>query len=99
MKKVFLLMFIALLSVKLHGQQVAEINLIRPHPGKLEMDLSDVVPKGCKSPKYIEKQGEIKHKNSDLKIEFQLDGQRNFERGETIRGRVLLQNCGTEDIE
>jgi len=92
------LLLLAALSVGLRGQQIAEINLVRPKaigPGSYN---ADVVPEGCRHPRYKDSQTVITHRDSKLKIELVLSNKNEIDRNGTLQGTILMKNVGTGPV-
>jgi len=97
-KKAFLLLVLAILSADVRAQQVAEINLARPHAvGPDTYNDADIAPEGCESPHYKDSDGLIKHRKSKFKVELALS-KTSFERGETLQATILMKNIGSDAV-
>jgi hypothetical protein len=100
-KSRLLLLSWAMLSISLHGQQVAEIDLVAHHISKQAASAnSDMVLDGCESPFYNHSDGAIvktEGPRPTLALEMALAKQ-TVRRGEIVDGQVQLRNIGSEAV-
>jgi len=101
MKTILLLSLIATLSTRSYGQQVGEIDLSRHGGDTAEVQDQNVIPEGCGMPHGVHGDGVIvdsdPSKRSKLRIELTLPND-TLRRGETVEGRILMQNVGADPI-
>jgi hypothetical protein len=89
-----------ILSVSLHGQQVAEIDLVaRQMPKGVASGNSDTALAGCESPVYSHSDGAIltPERRPKLRLDVALAKQ-TAHRGETVDAQVLMRNVGSEAV-
>ena len=99
MKKKALLFCLAVFTVDLRAQQIAEIDLARHKPDKTDAQSADVGLDGCDFPHYSNSDGVIVNtdRKSKLKVELTLPKEA-FERGDLVDSQVLMQNLGLDAI-
>ncbi len=90
-----------MLSIPLHGQQVAEIDLVTHHiSAQAASSASDTVLAGCESPFYSHSDGAIvktEEPRPTLALEMTLANQ-TVRRGQTVDAQVLLRNIGSKAV-
>jgi len=89
------LLFCLAVTVDLSAQQIAEIDLARHKPEKIEAQSADVGLAGCDLPHYTNSDGVILNGDSrtSLKVELTLPKE-TFKPGEIVDGQLLMQNVG-----
>jgi hypothetical protein len=101
MKRIALLSLMAMLSIRIHGQQIGEIDLGRHQFDTAEVRDVNIMPAGCGVTPAVHGDGVIvapdPNTRSKLKVELTLS-KNTFKRGETVEGSILMQNVGTDAI-
>jgi hypothetical protein len=101
MKAILLLSLMAMLSTRIHCQQIGELDLGRQPRDPAEAREVNVMPVGCGVAPTVHGDGVIVNtdpdKRSKLKIELTLPKDK-FKQGETVKSSILIQNVGTDAI-
>lgn len=101
MKTIMLLSLMAMLSIRIHCQQIGELNLGRQPHDPAEAREVNVMPVGCAEAPTVHGDGVIvnsdPNKRSKLKIELTL-AKDTFKQGETVESSVLIQNVSADAI-
>ena len=97
MKRKVLLFRMAMLSIDVYGQQIAEIDLVSYKLPKYETQSMDL--DGCSTPFYPHSDGVIvdTERRSKLKLELTLSKE-TVHRGEIVNAQILMQNVGLDAI-
>jgi hypothetical protein len=100
MKGRLLLLSWVMLSVFLHGQQVAEIDLVAHRMSKqVPSATSDTAVAGCESPFYKHSDGAVLTPESRPKLRLEVSlAKQTVHRGETVDAQVLMRNVGDEVV-
>lgn len=100
-RSALLSLLLAMLSIRMHGQQIGEIDLGRHQLDTAEVRDVNVTPVGCGVAPAVHGDGVIvdpdPNKRARLKVELTLSKE-TFKRGETVEGSILMQNVGTDAI-
>ena len=101
MRSTILLCLVAVLSTRVHCQQIAELDLGRQPSDTADAREVNVMPAGCGVAPAVHGDGVIvntgPNKGSKLKIEVTLP-KNTFEHGETVQSSILIRNVGTDAI-
>jgi hypothetical protein len=101
-KKITALLFmVAMLSIRIHGQQIGEIDLSRLEGETAEVQNQNVMPDGCGMPNGVHGDGVIVSPDPNKKPKIRIDltlPKDTFRRGETVEGDVLMENVGADPI-
>jgi hypothetical protein len=100
MKSRLLLLSWVMLSVFLHGQQVAQIDLVAHQiPKQVASADSDMALAGCESPSYKHLDGAILETKGRPKLTLELAPAKQIVRQhETVDAQVLVRNVGSEAV-
>jgi hypothetical protein len=100
MKSRLLLLSWVMLSVFLHGQQVAQIDLVAHQiPKQVSSTDSDTALAGCESPSYKHSDGAILETEGRPKLRVGVvPAKQIVHRGETVDAQVLMRNVGSEAV-
>jgi hypothetical protein len=101
MKRIILLILIAMLSTRMRGQKTGEIDLSRHEGDAAEIQSQNVIPDGCGVPHGVHGDGVIvdPDPNKKLKVRIELTLPNDtFKRGEMVDGKISMQNVGVGPI-
>jgi hypothetical protein len=100
MKSKLLLPSWVMLSVFLHGQQVAQIDLVAHQiPKQVASANSDTALAGCESPSYKHSDGAVLKTEGRPRLTLEVSPAKQIvHQGETVDAQVLMRNVGSEAV-